>query len=90
MMQEAAHDGPDSLRIAVFAGLAELAGDRTVELCWRGGTVAELRAALIAALPVVGPLVARSAVAVDGRYVADDATVPVGADVAILPPVSGG
>ena len=90
MMQEAAHGGQGSLKIAVFAGLAELAGGRTVEIAWTGGTVAELRRALIAARPEAGPLVARSAVAVGSRYVADDALVPVGADVAILPPVSGG
>jgi len=90
MTQQATHAGPDILKIAVFAGLAELAGGRIVEIAWTGGTVAELRRALIAALPETRPLVTRSAVAVGSRYVADDALVPVGADVAILPPVSGG
>ena len=37
------------------------------------------------------PLLARSAFAIGGRYVADDdAGVPAGADVAVIPPVSGG
>lgn len=79
-----------SLRVALFAGLAEAVGVRTLVLDWPGGTVADLRRSLVAARPALGPLLARSAVAVTGCYAADDAPVPAGADVAILPPVSGG
>jgi molybdopterin converting factor small subunit len=78
------------LRIAVFAGLAELAGGRVVEIDWPGGTVADLVAAVAAARPALAPLLARSAVAIDHRHAAADAPVKPGADVAILPPVSGG
>jgi molybdopterin converting factor small subunit len=80
----------ERLRIAVFAGLAELAGSRTLEIDWRGGSVAELRAAVAAARPELLPLLSRSAVAVGDRHADEAASVPVGADVAILPPVSGG
>ena len=48
------------------------------------------RAALEAAYPAIGGLLARSAVAIGNRYAADDADVPAAADVAIIPPVSGG
>ena len=82
--------GTARLRIAVFAGLAELAGGRFLEIDWRGGSVADLRADLEAAFPAVGPLLARSAVAIGNRYAPDDAAVPVAVDVAIIPPVSGG
>jgi molybdopterin converting factor small subunit len=78
------------LRVALFAGMAEAAGTRVAEIRWAGGAVADLRSALGAAYPAVGPLLARSAVAVGGRYAADDAPVPPAADVAIIPPVSGG
>jgi molybdopterin converting factor small subunit len=78
------------LRITVFAGLAELAGGRVVEIEWPGGTVAELVVAVAAARPALGPLLAKSAVAIDHRHAAADAPVRPGADVAILPPVSGG
>lgn len=78
------------LRVALFAGVADLAGARVLELPWQGGTVADVRAAAAAACPAAAPLVARSAVAVGGRIAGDDAAVAAGADVAILPPVSGG
>ena len=35
-------------------------------------------------------VMARSAVAIDDAYATDDAVVPAGAAVAIIPPVSGG
>lgn len=82
------HD--ELLRVALFAGMADAAGARHAELRWRGGSVADLRTALETAYPAIGTLLARSAVAIGNRYAADDADVPAGADVAIIPPVSGG
>jgi molybdopterin converting factor small subunit len=81
---------PSLLKVTLFAGLAELAGTRGLEIPWRGGSVADLRAALVAARPAIAGLLARSAVAVDDRYAADDAAVGAAADVVVLPPVSGG
>jgi molybdopterin converting factor small subunit len=79
-----------TLRVAVFAGLAEAVGARTLDLPWSGGTAAELRAAAAARTPAATALLARSAVVVEGRHAADGDPVAVGADVALLPPVSGG
>lgn len=76
--------------VSLFAGMAEAAGRRRLDIPWRGGTVADLRAALARQCPAVGPLLARSAIAIDGRYAADTAVVSVGTDVAVIPPVSGG
>lgn len=78
------------LRVALFAGMADVAGTRLVSLPWRGGTVADVRRLLRAAHPALGPLLDRSAVAIGDRYAADDVTVPAGADLAVIPPVSGG
>jgi len=91
------HDTPPSratpsgtLRVALFAGLAAAAGSRTVEVAWDGGTVAGLRRRLVAAHPALADLLARSAVAIDDTYAAEDAVIPAAAGVAIIPPVSGG
>lgn len=89
-MQHASPSSAGRLRLALFAGLAELAGTRSLEIPWDGGSVGDLRRAIAAARPAVGGLLDRSAVAIGGRYADDDVTVPSGADVAILPPVSGG
>jgi molybdopterin converting factor small subunit len=78
------------LVVTLFAGMAEIVGARHVEIEWHGGTVADLRRDMVATRPAIGPLLARSAVAVAGRYAADDRPIAAGADVAIIPPVSGG
>ncbi|MCE9629765.1 MAG: MoaD/ThiS family protein [Planctomycetia bacterium] len=79
-----------TLRIAVFAGMAEIAGRRHIELPWDGGTVADARRLVRAAYPALTALLDRSAFAVGSRYVGDDAAIVVGDDVAMIPPVSGG
>ena len=78
------------LTVALFAGMAELAGARSVTVAWSGGTVADLRRALGVAHPKLIPLLQRSAVAVAGQYAADTHPVAIGSEVAIIPPVSGG
>ena len=80
----------DTLRVSLFAGMAAAIGRRSVELSWEGGTAATLRSRLAAECPTIAPLLARSTVAIGDRYVTDDALVPCDADVAIIPPVSGG
>jgi molybdopterin converting factor small subunit len=79
-----------SLRVLLFAGLVEPAGGRTLDIAWSGGTVADLRRALAEARPGLEPLLSRSAIAVSGAVAAEETRVAAGADVAILPPVSGG
>ena len=78
------------LSISLFAGMAEAAGCRQLRIGWDGGTVADLRVAVAVACPAIEPLLSRSAVAAGGRYASNDDTVAAGADVAIIPPVSGG
>ena len=78
------------VRVGLFAGMAEAVGCRMVEIAWTGGTAAALRQRLAEEFPAVAALVARSAVAVGDAYVTDDAPVPAGVEVAIIPPVSGG
>ncbi len=78
------------LSISLFAGMAEAAGCRRLEIPWSGGTVANRRSAVADAGPAIVPLLSRSAVAVGGRYARDEDAVAVGSDVAIIPPVSGG
>lgn len=76
--------------VNLFAGMAESAGTRRLDLEWTGGSVADLRRRIAECVPAVADLLARSAVAVGNSYAADADHVPRDADVAIIPPVSGG
>ncbi len=77
--------------VQLFAGARELAGVGAVSVELPSGeTVAELRRALANRSPVLVPLLTRSRIAVDREFADDSAIVPDGAEVALIPPVSGG
>jgi MoaE-MoaD fusion protein len=79
------------IRVVAFATAAEAlgGGEREVDLA-AGATVGDLRSTLEGAHPALVPLWPRLAVAVDGRLAPPEAPLAEGAEVALLPPVSGG
>lgn len=81
------------MRVAVrlFAFAREVAGNDSMNLELPSeASVGDVRRALVQALPDLAPLASLLMFAVDEQY-ADDATkVSEGADVACIPPVSGG
>jgi molybdopterin converting factor small subunit len=79
------------VRVRLFARARDLAGsdDLLVELP-AGSTVGELRRRIPLACPALAPLLAGSALAVDHEFAPDTQPVPEDAEVALLPPVSGG
>jgi molybdopterin converting factor small subunit len=80
-----------TVRVRLFARTRDLAGaDDVSVVLGEGATVADLRRRLGEACPALGPLLAKSAVAVNEEFAGDEVVIPTGADVALLPPVSGG
>ncbi|MDF1800363.1 MAG: molybdenum cofactor biosynthesis protein MoaE [Planctomycetota bacterium] len=80
------------LRVRLFAVLRERAGTEYLDLDLPGRSsidVATLKLRLAEAYPEVGDLGFASGV-VGTAYVSDDTTLEAGAEVALLPPVSGG
>ena len=78
-------------RVLLFARAQDLAGARSITLeVPEGATVAELRRRLAAAQPALAALLERSALAVNGEFAEDDKALSPAAEIALLPPVSGG
>jgi molybdopterin converting factor small subunit len=78
-------------RIRLFARARDLAGADFVEVeLPPGATVAELRQAMAAGWPRLAPLLSRSALAVDAEFAEDGRVLAADAEIALLPPVSGG
>jgi molybdopterin converting factor subunit 1 len=78
-------------RVRLFARARDLAGTTVVELDLPdGATVGDLRQLLAAEHPALGPLLPRSALAVNDEFAEDDVKLPRDAEMALLPPVSGG
>lgn len=79
------------IRLLAFASAGDALGASEMELEMpEGSRVADLRARLDREHPKMAPLWPRLAVAVDGRVVPPETPLTDGAEVALLPPVSGG
>lgn len=80
-----------TVKVKLFAALRDAAGASDIAVSLPpGATVGDLRAALASANPALASLLARSAVAVNHDYADDCDVMEEGAEVAIIPPVSGG
>ena len=79
------------MRVLLFARARDLAGGASIEVALPAGvTVGELRRRLAEQHPRLAGLVDRCAIAVNNEYAEDAAPLPTNAEVALVPPVSGG
>jgi molybdopterin converting factor subunit 1 len=76
--------------VHLFARLRDIAGPTAAVELPAGATVAELRQAITTAHPGLAPLLAVSRIAVNHEFAADVDEIPDGAELAVIPPVSGG
>lgn len=80
-----------NLRVLLFARARDLAGSEQVAVTLpAGATVADLRRAVVALYPRLADLADRCAVAVDAEFAEEGRVLTEGAEIALLPPVSGG
>lgn len=79
-----------ALTVLYFAAAREAAGTDRETLEATPATVAELRRILAGRRPALGPVLARCRIALDQEFAVDSDRVPPGAEVAVIPPVSGG
>jgi molybdopterin converting factor subunit 1 len=77
--------------VRMFALARDRAGRTAVELeLAEPATVADLKRALAAAVPDLAPLVPNLMIAVNAEYAGDAQAIEPGAELAAIPPVSGG
>ncbi len=77
--------------LLLFASIAEKAGRRRIEMDLRDGdTVHSVCERLLLDYPHLRPFFPRLMFAINEEYARDDALVPPGATLALIPPVSGG
>jgi molybdopterin synthase catalytic subunit len=82
---------PTTVRVLLFAVARDRVGSDSVELAVpRGCQVKDLRSSLAEQYPSLGGLLRNMRLAVNAEYVGDESHVPEGAEIAVIPPVSGG
>ena len=80
-----------TLTVRLFARARDLAEADTLQVeLGEGATVGDLRRQLARAHPRLSGLLSRSSIAVRDEFADDSLPLPAGAEVAVLPPVSGG
>ena len=78
-------------RVQLFAIASQLAGSDCLEVDLPpGATVAGLRRKLVEQVPALAPVARHLLFAIDADYADDQAEIKAGADIACIPPVSGG
>lgn len=79
------------VRVRLFAVAKQVAGRESVELDLpEGATIGQLREQLGVQVPPLSGIVAQMMFAIGVQYANDQTRIPPGADVACIPPVSGG
>ena len=79
------------ITVKLFAGARELAGQSEMEFeLPADATIGQLRKLLLETHPQLRPLLSHALFAVEAEYATDQTPVPEGADIACIPPVSGG
>jgi molybdopterin converting factor subunit 1 len=77
------------MKVLLFARARDLVGASHVDVK-DTSTVGELRLQLMTRFPKLAGLLEKSALAVNGEFAENDTPILPGAEVALLPPVSGG
>jgi molybdopterin converting factor subunit 1 len=78
-------------RVHFFARARDLAGTGSIEIeLPTGSRVLDLREQLALKFPALIGLLERSAIAVNDDYAEDGQVIPAQAEIALIPPVSGG
>ena len=77
--------------IKLFAIARQRLGRDQVEIAVKdSATAADLRHALAEQFPAIADVLPHIRIAINSSYAADSTVIPPGAEVALIPPVSGG
>lgn len=80
-----------NVRVRLFAVARQLAGSDSVEVDLpSGATVVDLRNAVRNQFPELADVIRHAAFAVNAEYAQEETKIPDDAEIACIPPVSGG
>lgn len=79
------------IRVRLFAVAKQASGRNSIDLEMpQGATIGDLRRQLVSEVPQLSGLVSQMMFAIGTDYANDEKPIPANAEVACIPPVSGG
>lgn len=79
------------INVLFFATFRTRAGRSSLEIELNdGATVSELKDVLVAQIPALQASLHHTLVSINREFASDEDIIPVGAEIALFPPVSGG
>lgn len=81
----------NKVKVLFFATLRDKAGTRSVDLeVEQGATIEQLKALLVTNYPNLDDIMEHTLASINHEYRFDESEIPIGAEIAFFPPVSGG
>jgi len=81
----------NKIKVLLFATLRDYVGAKTLDMeIPAGTTVTELKALMVKVYPKLAPVQDSMMAAINREYAPDEQVLPIDAEIAFFPPVSGG
>ena len=81
----------NTIKVLLFATLRDYVGAKTLDMeIPAGTTVTELKALMVKVHPKLAPVQDSMMAAINREYAPDEQVLPIDAEIAFFPPVSGG
>ena len=81
----------NTIKVLLFATLRDYVGAKTLDMeIPAGTTVTELKALMVKVYPKLAPVQDSMMAAINREYAPDEQVLPIDAEIAFFPPVSGG
>ena len=81
----------NKIKVLLFATLRDYVGAKTLDMeIPAGTTVTELKAIMVKVYPKLAPVQDSMMAAINREYAPDEQVLPIDAEIAFFPPVSGG
>jgi molybdopterin converting factor subunit 1 len=81
----------NKIKVYLFATLRDYAGSKTIDMEIPNDiTIAGLKSLLVKTYPKLAPVQDSIMAAINREYASDEQILPLGAEIALFPPVSGG
>jgi molybdopterin converting factor subunit 1 len=79
------------IKVLFFATLRDKAGTKMIEIdIALGATVQDLKNVIVQRFPAIQEAIAHCLASINHEYSADETEIPLAAEIAFFPPVSGG